>query len=160
MSDTVDNMVGDLISQLQDTNQQARRVPKVRDPIKKEDLENFVIQKSGALIEDTLEILEGVKDYIATAPDNRDVSSFAELVNAAASSIDSLNRMVAASKRNETMIKIKELDIASKKELYQAEGQAGITLTREEVFKMLLKNAKQADVVEAEIVTQSLPNRE
>ena len=42
------------------------------------------------------------------------------------------------------------MDIESKKELQQIEGQTRIALTREEVFKALINNAKP---IEAEIVS-------
>ena len=141
--------VEDLLVQLQDSNNTPTTKKEEREPIRKEDLEDFVIQKSGALVEGTLEMIDNVKDYITSAPESRDVSSLAELINAATSAIETLNKIVVSNKKNETSIKIKEMDVSTKKELHTAEANLKAALTREQVFEMLFKEAKP---VEAQIV--------
>lgn len=149
MEDEPNITVEDLLSQLQQPEGVEKPVKQERAPIKKEDLEDFVIQKSGALVEGTLEMIDNVKDYITSAPESKDVSSLAELINAASSAIETLNKIVVTNKKNETSVKIKEMDVAVKKDLHTAEENLRAALTREEIFKMLFKEAKP---VEAQII--------
>lgn len=156
MNESINDMVGDIIDQLQSNKTQIERVRAVRDPIKREDLENFIIQKSGELVQDALETVQTIREDIIAAPDDKNVSSFADLVTATSNAIETLNKLVASTKKNETTIKVKEMDIASKRELQEVQGQARAALTREEVFKLLLQNAK---TVEGEIVQPALQEK-
>lgn len=156
MNESINDIVGDIIDQLQDNNTQIERVRTVREPLKKEELENFIIQKSGELVQDALETVQTIREDIIAAPDDKNVSSFADLITATSNAIETLNRLSASTKKNETAIKVKEMDIASKRELQEAQGQSQATLTREEVFKLLLQNAK---TVEGEIIQPALPNK-
>ena len=51
--------------------------------------------------------------------------------------------------RSKTSIKLKEMDIATKKELLQADNTQRVLATREEIFKALIDKAKP---IEAEII--------
>lgn len=153
MEKEYDDMVGDLIEQLQTTNTQARQATREKNPLKKEEVENFVIQKSGSLVEGTLEMIENVKDYISGAPESKDVASLAELISAATNAIETLNKIVLSNNKNTTAIKVKEMDIESKKELQQSEADAKLLATREEVFKALINNVQP---IEAEIIENKL----
>lgn len=149
MSSEINDMVGDLIDQLQDTNKEARAIAKTKDPITKENLEEYIIQKSSSLVDGTIDMVDTVKDYITSAPESKDVASLAELINAATNAVETLNKIVLSNKKNETIIKAKEMEIASRKELQQTESDTKLKLTREEIFKMLVNNIKP---VEAEII--------
>lgn len=142
--------VEDLLAQLQGPPSQEQQLKEDRQPLRKEDLEDFVIQKSGALVEDTLDMIHNVRDYITSAPESKDVSSLAELINAASTAIDTLNKIVISNKKNETSIKVKEMDVTVKKELQTAEENLKVALKREDIFKMLFKEAKpiEGQVVE------------
>jgi hypothetical protein len=90
-----------------------------------------------------------VKDFIISAPNAEDVEALAGLIKAASSAIDSLNHLTVADKRSNTSIKLKEMDISSKRELQQSDNTQRLLTTREEIFKMLTDKAKP---IEAEIV--------
>lgn len=150
MSDNIDNMVDDLISQLQ-SDQKSVLSTKEVDQLTPttENLEEYVIKKSSALVEGTIDMVETVKDYIVSAPESKDVSSLSELINAATNAVETLNKIVLSQKKNKTLLQIKEMDIASKRDLQENENTNKLKLTREEVFKMILNNTKP---VEGEIV--------
>jgi hypothetical protein len=141
--------IGSLIEQLQDTNNMAARARSEREPLKKEDLENFVISKSGELVQDALEMVQNMRDFVVSAPISEDVSALADLINATSSAIDNLNKINIQDKRSNTSIKLKEMDIQSRKELQQNDNDTKLLATREEVLKMLLDKAKP---IEAEII--------
>jgi len=149
MSDEVQDMVGSLIDQLKENNQAIEKVKAVREPLKKEELEDFVREKGATLIEDALEMVSTVKDFIISAPNAEDVEALSGLINATAAAMDTLNKINIQDKKTDTSFKLKEMDIKAKKELQQADASVKIMLTREEVLKSLSNNAKP---IEAEII--------
>jgi len=153
MDENINEMVGNMLDQLQANNREVRAVTREPDPIKKEELEEFIIQKSGKLINNTLEMVDTVRDYIISAPESKDVASLAELINAATNAIETLNKIVLSTNKNTTAVKIKEMDIASKKELQETQSDNKLQLTREEIFRALINNAKP---VEAELIENKM----
>ena len=153
MSEELNEMVGDLLTQLSDANKQAEKAKKTSDPLTKENMERFVIEKAGRLVEESLDVMTNVKDYISSAPESKDVGSLSELIAATATAIETLNKIIVTDKRNDTVIKAKEMDIASRKELKTADNNNRLMITREQVFKMLIDSANNsAKIIDAEIV--------
>ena len=153
MSDELNEMVGDLLSQLQDANKKAEEAKKENNPLKKEDIERFVIEKAGRLVEESIDVVSNVKEYISSAPESKDVGSLAELIGATATAIETLNKIIVSDKKNDTIIKAKEMDITSRKELKQVDNTNKLLATREQVFKMLIDSAnKSARIIDTEII--------
>lgn len=153
MSEELNEMVGDLLTQLSDANKQAEKAKKTSDPLTKENMEKFVIEKAGRLVEESLDVMTNVKDYISSAPESKDVGSLSELIAATATAIETLNKIIVTDKRNDTVIKAKEMDIASRRELKTADNNNKLMITREQVFKMLIDSANNsAKIIDAEIV--------
>jgi len=141
--------------QLNDAKEKAVVAEKKSDPLTKETMEKFVIEKAGRLIEESLEVMTNVKDYISSAPESKDVGSLSDLIAATATAIETLNKIIVTDKRNETVIKAKEMDIASRKELKTADTTTKLLLSREEVFKMLIDSAnKSAKIIDAEVIDE------
>jgi hypothetical protein len=70
-------------------------------------------------------------------------------MKASTDAIDTLNKLLIQDKKSTTQVGIKQMDIEAKKDLLEAkESNAGNTLTREEVFKKLLDDAKVIDIEE------------
>jgi len=153
MSEELNEMVGDLLEQLKDANKQIEQVKKTPEPLTKENMEKFVVEKAGRLVEESLDVMSNVKDYISSAPESKDVGSLAELIGATATAIETLNKIIVTDKRNETLIKAKEMDIKSRHELKEADNQNKLLATREQVFKMLIDSAnKSAKIIDADVV--------
>jgi len=153
MSEELNEMVGDLLSQLNDATEKAKQAEKEKNPLTKENMEKFVIEKAGKLVEESIEVVSNVKDYISSAPESKDVGSLAELIGATATAIETLNKIIVTDKRNDTVIKAKEMDIASRKELKEVDSQNKLLATREQVFKMLIDSAnKSAKIIDAEVI--------
>jgi hypothetical protein len=157
MSDELNEMVGDLLNQLNDAQQVAKKVEKENNPLKKENLEKFVVERAGTLVEESLAMLQNVKDYIVSAPENKDVAAFSDLVAATSSAIETLNKILMSDKKNETIVQVKKMDIDSRRELKQEDTSQKLLATREEVFKMLMNNVKVAEKQVIEIEPE-LPN--
>lgn len=153
MSEELNEMVGDLLSQLNDANEKAKKAEKEQNTLTKENMERFVIEKAGRLVEESLGVVTNVKDYISSAPEAKDVGSLAELIAATSTAIETLNKIIVTDKKNETLMKAKEMDIAARKEIKQADNQTKLLATREQVFKMLIDSAnKSAKIIDAEVI--------
>ena len=154
MNDELNSEVGTLLDQLQTFSTKAETIREVRDPLKKEDLEKFTIEKGGELVQDALDMVATVKDFIISAPNAEDIESLAGLIKAASSAIDTLNHLAVANKRSDTSIKLKEMDISSKRELQQSDNTQRLLTTREEIFKMITDKAApiEAEVIKSERV--------
>lgn len=149
MEDEIHDIVGSLVDQLKDANTVAEKARVEREPLKKEDLENFVIQQSSALVQDALEMVQNMRDFIISSPSSDDVSALADLINATSGAIDNLNKINLQDKKSNTSVKLKTMDIDAKKEMQEVDNNTKLLATREEILKMLLNNAKP---IEAEIV--------
>lgn len=149
-NDDLEDNIDDLINQLKNTDKEIKKLPKKEEfTLDKQDLEQFLINKAGKLINDSMEMVDNVKQYVAAAPNSEEVESLANLLKATTSSIDSLSRIFVQNKRSETSVNVKQMDIDSKKELLQTDHQNKLELSREEVLERLIKNA---DIIEADVV--------
>lgn len=153
MSEELNEMVGDLLEQLNDANKKAEEIKKESNPLTKETMEKFVIEKAGRLVEESIDVVTNVKEYISSAPESKDVGSLAELIAATSTAIETLNKIIVTDKKNDTLIKAKEMDIASRRELKESDNTTKLLTTREQIFKMLIDSANQsAKIIDAEIV--------
>jgi hypothetical protein len=155
MSEELNEMVGSLLEQLSETSKKVEQVKKETNPLTKENMEKFVVEKAGRLVEESLDVVSNVKEYISSAPESKDVGSLAELIAATSSALETLNKIIVTDKRNETLIKTKNMDIEARKGLKDMEHTAKLLTTREQVFKMLIENANNAvKVIETETIQE------
>lgn len=147
--DNLEEDVDDLIKQLQNNNKQVKEMQKQPDfSLKKEELEQFILDKAGKLVSDSIDMVGNVKQYVDAAPNAEDVESLASLLRATTSSIDTLSKLLVQDKRTATSLAVKQLDIDSKKQLQETDHQNQIELTREEVLDRLMNDAKVIEVEE------------
>ena len=136
----VDVAVDDILSQLTTQHHSITRQQKSKEEIPEvEDLEEYLIRKTAKLIDTTLDAVDNVKDYISSAPENRDVASLAELMRSANSSIETMQKIHANKANNEARKELKEMDIESKKQLNIADNQTKLVMSREELMEAMLK---------------------
>lgn len=130
----------DIIEQLKNIPKEAKQVtakPQM-EPLEKEEVEQFIIDKSSKLISDSMEMIENMKEVVFHVPDADNVSSLAELIKASTGAIETLNKLVTQDKKSQTQIQVKQLDIQSKKLLQDSEQDHKLKLSREEVLKNLI----------------------
>jgi hypothetical protein len=156
--DDVDDAVNSILTQLKQTPTVAKKVKEAFPDSNMEDLEKFVINHSRKLVEDAAESVEYVRDIVQSAPTPDDINALAELINATGNTLDMLNKMVIANKKLEMTLRIKEMDIASKRNELDAKISAVMTLTREEMMANLLNHVKTIetapDIIEIEATSQ------
>ena len=139
-----------LIDQLKENTELIKKVSKRKGfELDKDDLEQFILNSSGKLIKDSLEVIDDMRDYVEAAPDAESISSLAELMKASTNAIDTLNKVLIQDKRSATQVGVKKMDIEAKKEL-ETSNQSKNLLTREDVFKKLLEDAKVIDLEETD----------
>ena len=136
----VDVAVDDILSQLTTQHHSITRQQKSKEEIPEvEDLEEYLIRKTAKLIDTTLDAVDNVKDYISSAPENKDVASLAELMRSANSSIETMQKIHANKANNEARKELKVMDIDAKKQLNLADNQTKLVMSREELMEAMLK---------------------
>lgn len=140
-----EDAVDELVAQLQDSNK-AMNEQKKRETVTDENLEEFIMKTSSALIEDSLEVLQNVKQYTANSPDARECTSIAELIKASASAIDTLNKIAIQKHKAKTQIEVKQLDIDTKKGIANQEQQTKLLLSREDIMDRLIEQSEIIDI--------------
>lgn len=138
--------IDELVAQLQDNNQTYSQAKKNREEVTSDNLEAFIMKSSGALIEDSLDILANVKDYTAGSPDPREAQSLAELIRASSSAIDTLSKVLLQHKKSETQVQVKQMDVNAKLGLAQVDRQNSMMISREEIMKELFDDAEVIEV--------------
>lgn len=154
MSDdsSVDNTVNSILSQLKDVPKIAKNIQKVEtDEFSREKLENFLLQHTSKLIESATESVDYIKDGVQSAPTPEDIIALSELIKSASSSIEILNKLVINKAKNETSVKIKEMDVKTKKEELDTKVNLTLMATREEIMRRMLKDS---NVIEGEIIEE------
>ena len=143
--------IDDLITQLQQgapTDEQLDMAAEKMN-LDKADLEQFILDNQSTLIKDSVDVLQIMKQYVATAPNAEDIGSFAELLKATSTAIDNLTKLHTSNQRVDTQVKIKQMDIEAKKVLNDDNNKMKLIGTREEIFKKMLEDSKTID---AEVV--------
>jgi hypothetical protein len=136
----VDGAVDDILSQLTTQHHSITRQKKSEEEIPEvEDLEAYLIKKTAKLIDTTLDAVDNVKDYISSAPENRDVASLAELMRSANSSIETMQKIHANKANNDARKELKTMDIESKQQLNIQDNQTKLVMSREEIMKAMLE---------------------
>jgi hypothetical protein len=143
MDEDLDIIVNDIITQLKGTTALTKKEPE--EELDKEKLEEFIIKNSGRLITKTLGIVDDVQAYISSAPEAKDVTALAELLKAASSSIEALNRVYTSIERNKTVKEVKQMDIDSREKI-NVQDNTAFLLSRKEIMQELIGRSKQEDV--------------
>ena len=137
MNEELDEAVNDILSQLKNTTV-IKQTP-VTDTLTKEKLEEFIIKNSGKLVTDSINLIDDMRDFVGTADaDPESISALAELIKAASSAVDTLNKIYISDERNKNQVKIKTMDIESKEKLSIMDNQTKVLLSREDIMKAII----------------------
>ena len=140
MDTDLDEAVNDILSQLKGTVTVAKKQPD-EEILTKDQLEEFIIKNSGKLVTKSLNIVDDVKDYVASAPDAKDVAALAELISATSSAIETLNKVYISDERNKTQVAVKQMDVDSRERMNITDNKTKILLSREDIMKALVDDA-------------------
>lgn len=137
-SDDIDN----ILDALKEKNTQLKK--EIRKSATKENLEEYVIDSASTIVNEGLDLIKNLGVFLNAAPEAKDLSAYAELINATSSAIESLNKIIVQNKKGDTLKELKKMDYEHKKDLI-GDAKDALVSTREEIFKKLIKNA---DVIE------------
>lgn len=139
----------DIIAQLKEIPKEAKQLSNKQElePLDKEKVEQFIIDQSAKLIQDSMEMINNMKEIVFHVPDSDNVSSLAELIKASTGAIETLNKLVTQDKKSQTQLQIKHLDIKSKHILQDSDQEHKLKISREEVLNKLISGR---DVINAE----------
>ena len=139
----------DLISQLKNLPADSKMLERTATEypeLSKEDVEEFVINKSSKLIQDSLELIDNMKEVVHHMPEAENISSLAELIKASSGAIETLNKIVIQDKKTDTTIASKKMDIESRRELQTSDQSHALTMSREEIMARLINDKSVIDV--------------
>jgi len=140
--------VNDLISHIKQSTENTKKA--AADPdISRENLEQFVLSSTGKLVTQGLEIVEGVKEYVMNNPESREVLALSEALKAVASALSIVKDIHVTQIRSESARSLKKMDIDSKKKLKDEENKMKFLMSRDEMFKKIMEDAK---VIEAQAI--------
>lgn len=146
-----DEKLDDLIGQLKSNNADMKKAQNNKQfELKSDELEQFILNSTGKLINDSMDMVDTVKQYVQCAPDSEGVTSLAELLKATTSSIDTLSKLLLQDKKESAATKLKKIDIAAKQQLQHAEHNNKLELTRQEVLDKLLIDAEVVEVIDSD----------
>lgn len=149
-NDELQDDVKNLVDQLKEDQKTNKTIVKSEEfKLNKEDLEEFILNKTGSLVNSSIEMVNTVKQYVEAAPNSEEVESLSSLLRAATGSIDTLSKILVQDKRSETTVKVKTMDIESKSKLLDQDHQNKLLLSREDVLEQLIS---KAEVIEADVV--------
>ena len=139
--------VNDLINQLQTTASANKELLKQDFNLPREKLEDFVLNSTGKLVTQGLEIVEGVKDYVMNNPESREVEALSQALKAVASALSVIKDVHITQIRRDSAKDLKAMEIESRKMLKEEDRKDRLMLSRDEVFKKIMDEAK---VIEAQ----------
>lgn len=156
-NDNADDDLKSLVEQLKDTTLVNNTVQKKPEEfhLDKDDIEDFVVQNSGKLITESLDVMNNVKDYIMASGDPDSIGALSDLIRASSGAIESLNKIVIQNKRSSTSIVTKKMDVDAKYAIEEKKNENALIGTREEIFKRVLSEAKVIDATDVTSVSSS-----
>lgn len=128
------------------------------EPVKEEDLGDYIIKKTTTLVDQTMSAFKDIKNIAVASNDPDTISALADLVKAANSAIDSLNKINMQNKKLKSAKEVAAIYAAAKaKEDKQPSSTNIITIgSREEVLKILDQAKQKSSAIDAEYTEQPL----
>lgn len=141
--DTLDEVADDIINQLKNQSRSLKNIEKEYPELSPEEVDSFVLKYGSKAIIDLADVLKEQADLVKQTGDEKQVLALAELAKSFQGNLEVLQKRSIANNKNETAVKIKQMDIDSKKEAQEQEEITRLTMSREELFKIMLQQTKE-----------------
>ena len=113
--DEIDKNVDSIINQLKTQSRSLKEVQKNPPPqLKKEDMEQFIIDKASEIVNGCVEVIGVIQDEIKCAPDPKLIESGATFINAFTSALDALGKLEISQQRIKAQKEIAQFNAAAK----------------------------------------------
>jgi len=160
MEDNEDLAINELTEKLKDQMSSVDSTYKgyreEEDLLKRENLETFLLEKTGILVNEGLSTIRELKDAFVNNPDAEEIDALSQAFKAVSSALSVLKDIQVTTMKNDSNKQLKEMDIKAKRELKEASKEDDtqkVLLTRDEVFTKLLKDSS---VIDAEFKKEDL----
>ena len=112
--DELDRDVDSIISQIKNQSNSIKQIKKERPELKREELEDFVIQKTSTIIHDCVDMVQSLKLDVEAGGDSKMVESTATLVNALVNAVNTLSKIQLAENSHKSKKEIEQMKIDAK----------------------------------------------
>lgn len=148
---SINELTEKLKEDVKSVNLKNNELKKESDSLKKENLEKFILEKTGDLVVEGLDTIKELKNIFVSNPNAEEIDSLAQAFKAVSSALSVLKDIQITNSKIENNKELKEMDIKAKKELLDGKDKdrdrERVLLTREEVIKQLIN---RSEVIEAE----------
>lgn len=147
MSDTQANKeeVDVLLDELRAIPKDVKAVSAKTFTLSSEDLKQFLLDQAGQLIQNSIQCVNGYRDYLGMSPGEKEVQSLAELIKASSAAIESLNKLYIQDERSKSAEKVERIRSEAKMLENGAGGALKITMSRKELMDAIFKKTKAID---------------
>ncbi len=135
--DDLDRDVDSIIFQIKNQGKSLKTVEKDKPELKKEDIETFILENASAIVLDSVEMVQSLKQDVMAGGDSKMVESISELVKATTAALETLSRMKMSDDKLKGQKELKQMDIDAKLVAGESSEASGIFLSREELLKHL-----------------------
>lgn len=136
-NDDLDDNVNSIIAQIKNQSKGVKKTEKTKSSLRKEELEEFVIENAATVVENSVEMIQELKDTVMTCDDSRIIEATAELVKAVTGAIESLSKLKLADDKIKNQKELKQMDIDAKimKDNEPTGGVSGLFISRQDLLK-------------------------
>ena len=162
MSD-IDTLLDEL-SSFQFPQPTAKSIPRgTPTHITEDNINDYVLQKTGILIDAGLGAVSDLKDFIVQGQNPDEIAALSELISSTTKAIEALNKINLQNKKARIDKELKAIDIEGKKAIAGSLPGANITnntnvlvASREEIFKQLLNdvNKETLEIIDSVVVEE------
>ena len=155
MSD-IDTLLDELSSFSFSQSPTVRSVPRgTPTSVTEDNINDYILQKTGNLIDAGLGAVSDLKDFVVQGQNPDEIAALSELISSTTKAIEALNRINLQNKKAKTDKELKAIDIEGKKAIASSlpgnnitNNTVNLVASREEIFKQLLNDVKEDEVIE------------
>jgi hypothetical protein len=140
---SLDKVADSIIDQIKNQGKSLKSIEKDYPELSADDVDAFVLKYGSMAVIDLSEALKEQAEVVRQTGDADQVLALSELARSFQGNLEVLQKRSIADKKNETAVKIKTMDIQSKKEIQEAGDNTKLIMSREELFKLLITQQKE-----------------
>lgn len=135
--------VDELVSELKKVKKDGNRRIATADTLKKDEAEKFILDNAAGIVRTAMETLSEVQQRVASGGSAEEIESFAKLMTATTSALDTLGRLVKTDKDNETKVVTSKINAEArqlelqKKEGNDADSGQTVKINREDLYRIV-----------------------
>lgn len=148
----LDEVADDIINQLKNQDRSLKNIEKEYPELSPEEVDSFILKYGSKAVIDLADVLKEQADLVKQTGDEKQVLALAELAKSFQGNLEVLQKRSIANNKNDTAVKIKQMDIDSKKESQEHEEMTRLTMSREELFKIMLQKTNDVKTEETKVI--------